>query len=134
MDNPINSKEPDEVRMGKKADRPYWVLILSILIRAAHQVGAAVFLSSFLFGTPMKPPGFYLVLVSVTGGLLLITESMRHRQFFREVIGISTIVKLILIGMAVHGGIAPKSLVVISFVLASVCSHMPKKARHRLIL
>ena len=133
MDNPINSNEPDEIRVGRKADRPYWVLILSILIRAAHQVGAAVFLSSFLFKGSFTLPVFYLVLVLVSGGLLLITESMRHRQFFREVIGISTIVKLIFLGIAVHGGIAAKLLVVTSFVLASICSHMPKKARHRLM-
>ena len=119
--------------MGRKADRPYWVLVLSILIRAAHQIGAAVFLSSFLFGIPLKLPVFYLVLVSVSGGMLLITESIRHRQFFREVIGVSTIIKLILIGIAVHGGIAVNILVMTSFVLASVCSHMPKKIRHRLI-
>ena len=133
MDDPINSKEPDEARMGKKADRPYWVLILSILIRAAHQVGAAVILSSFLFKGSFILPKFYLALVLISGGMLLITESIRHRQFFREVIGISTIVKLILLGMAVHGGVAVKFLVVASFVIASVCSHMPKKARHRLI-
>ena len=133
MDDQINSNESNGVRMGKKADRPYWVLILSILVRAAHQIGAGVFLSSFLFKGSITLPGFYLVLVLVSGGMLLITESIRHRQFFREVIGISTIIKLILIGMAVHGGIAVKFLVVTSFVLASVCSHMPKKARHRLI-
>ena len=133
MGDPTNSKEPDVARMGKKDDHPYWVLILSILVRAAHQIGAAVFLSSFLFKDSITLPGFFLVLVLVSGGLLLITESIRHRQFFREVIGISTIIKLILLGIAVHGGIAVKFLVVTSFVIASVCSHMPKKARHRLI-
>ncbi len=133
MDDLINLKESDEIRMGKKGDRPYWVLILSILIRAAHQIGAGVFLSFFLFKDSIVLPKFYLGLVLVTGGMLLITETIRHRQFFREMIGVSTIVKLILIGMAVHGGIAPKVLVVTSFVIASVCSHMPKKARHRLI-
>ena len=133
MDDPINSNEPDEARLGRKADRPYWVLILSILVRAAHQIGAAVFLSSFLFGIPQQLPGSYLILASVTGGMLLIAECIRHRQFFREVIGVGTIVKLILIGVAVHGGVTGKFLIVISFVLASICSHMPKKARHRLI-
>jgi hypothetical protein len=133
MDDLKNSNVSDEIRMGKKGDRPYWILILSILIRAAHQVGAAVFLSSFLFGVPVELPGSYLILASVSGGMLLVAECMRHRQFFREVIGVSTIVKLILIGVAVHGGVEGKILIVISFVLASVCSHMPKKARHRLI-
>ena len=58
---------------------------------------------------------------------------MRHRQFFREIIGVSTIVKLILLGMAVHGRIWVSFLVVTAFVLASVCSHLPKKIRHRLM-
>ena len=129
----MNSKKSDEIKMGRKGDRPYWVLILSIVIRSAHQVGAAVFLSSFLFEIPAELPGSYLILASVTGGMLLVAECIRHRQFFREVIGVGTIVKLILIGIAVHGGVAGKFLVVISFVLASVCSHMPKKARHRLM-
>lgn len=133
MNDLKNLKESDEIHMGKKGDRPYWVLILSILIRAAHQVGAAVFLSSFLFKGSIALPKFYLGLVLVTGGMLLVAECIRHRQFFREVIGVGTIVKLILIGVAVHGGVAGKLLVVISFVLASVCSHMPKRARHRLI-
>ena len=127
----MNPKEG--VRLGKKADRPYWVLMLSILVRAAHQVGAAVFLVSFLFGRSMKIPGFYLALVFVTGGMLLITEGMRHRQFFREIIGVSTMVKLILIGMAVHGRIGATILVITAFVLSSVCSHLPKKIRHRLL-
>ena len=43
MNEPVNLKEG--VRMGKKADRPYWVLMLSIFTRAAHQVGAGVFLA-----------------------------------------------------------------------------------------
>ena len=133
MDDPTNSKEPDGARMGKKGDRPYWVLILSILVRAAHQIGAAVFLSSFLFKDSITLPGFFLVLVLVSGGILLITESIRHRQFFRELIGVSTIVKLIFIGMAFHGGMAVKLLVLSSFALASICSHLPKNVRHRLI-
>lgn len=133
MDDRINSEDPSGVRMGKKADRPYWVLIFSILVRAAHQVGAGVFLASFLFRGSLALPPFYLVLVLATGGMLLITEGMRHRQFFREIIGVSTIVKLILLGMAVHGRVWVSFLVVTAFVLAAVCSHLPKKIRHRLI-
>ncbi len=133
MNDSMNSNEPDGVRLGRKGDRPYWVLIFSIIIRAAHQIGAAVFLSSFLFESPATLPRFYLSLVSVTGGMLLITEGIRHRQFFRELIGVSTMVKLIFLGIAFHGGVSVKLLVVSSFVLASLCSHMPKKIRHRLL-
>ncbi len=119
--------------MGRKVDRPYWVLMLSILTRAAHQIGAGVFLASFLFNESLALPPFYLVLVLVTGGMLLVTEGMRHRQFFRELIGLSTMVKLVLLGMAVHGRAGGAVLVVLSFILASVCSHLPKHIRHRLM-
>ncbi|MCM2285865.1 MAG: hypothetical protein NDI81_13860 [Desulfobacula sp.] len=131
MNEPVIATE--EVRMGRKADRPYWVLMLSIFTRAAHQVGAGVFLASFLFNESLALPPFFLALVLVTGGMLLVTEGMRHRQFFRELIGVSTIVKLILLGIAVHGRIWVSFLVVAAFILASVCSHLPKKIRHRLI-
>nr|NJM03499.1 hypothetical protein [Desulfobacula sp.] len=130
MNDPVNPKEG--VRLGKKADRPYGVLMLSIGVRAAHQIGAGVFLASFLFRESLALPAFYLVLVLVTGGVLLITEGMRHRQFFRELIGVSTIVKLVLLGMATHGR-AGGFLVVLSFFLAAVCSHLPKNIRHRLL-
>jgi len=45
-----NSGEDCEnsVKMGRIGYRPYWALNLSILIRAAHQVGAAVFLAAYL--------------------------------------------------------------------------------------
>jgi hypothetical protein len=131
MNEPVNPTK--EVRLGRKADRPYWVLVVSIGIRAAHQVGAGVFLASFLFRDTMTLPVFYLVLALGTGGMLLITEGIRHRQFFREIIGVSTMAKLILLGIAVHGRIWVSLLVVAAFVLSSVCSHLPKNIRHRLI-
>lgn len=134
MDDPAKIKAPDDLKLGRKADRPYWVMILSVLVRSVHQIGAGVFISSFLFGVPKPLPGFYTALASVTGVILLITECIRHRQYFRELIGISTIIKLVLIGMIIHAGIAVKLLAIVAFVIASVSSHLPKNIRHRLII
>lgn len=62
------AKEYDQSRQGRIGNRPFWVLTLSIAIRAVHQVGAAVFLASFLLDGIDRPPALYLTLVLVSGG------------------------------------------------------------------
>lgn len=119
---------------GRLGDRPYWVLASSIFIRAAHQVGAAVFLGSFLMENVITLPRLYLVIVSISGLVLVLTESMRHRQLLRELSGISTLIKLVILGLAYHGWIPAVPAVLFAFVVASICSHAPKSIRHRLIL
>lgn len=127
------TKKVGEIRTGRIGDRPYWVLIFSIFVRAIHQVGAAVFLGSFLLGNSIDLPGLYLIIVCVSGVILLITEGVRHRQLLRELSGISTLIKLILMGLAYHGGVPATPVILFSFVLASLCSHAPKSIRHRLL-
>lgn len=118
--------------MGRVVDRPYWLLNFSVFIRAAHQVGAAVFLASFLF--PQTPlPLFYLVLTVVSGVGLVGTEYMRHRQLYREFAGLVTIVKMLLLGAAYHGIVPAMPAVVCAFVLASVGAHVAKNIRHRML-
>ncbi len=126
-------KKIKEVRTGRIGDRPYWILIFSIFVRAIHQVGAAVFLGSFLLGESIDLPLLYLIIVSVSGVILLITEGVRHRQLLRELSGISTLIKLVLLGLAYHSGVAATPVILFCFVLASICSHAPKSIRHRLI-
>ena len=120
--------------LGRTADRPYWVLILSVIIRALHQVGAAVFLAAFLMKDIVDIPFFYTGLAAVTGILLLFTEGLRHRQLLREVSGISTVLKLVLLGLIYHGWVPAIPAVLFVFLLASFFSHAPKNIRHRLIL
>lgn len=120
--------------MGRIGARPYWVLSLSIVIRALHQLGAAVFLASFLFTKSVSLPPVYLYLVFVTGFALIFTEWLRHRQLFREVSGLATAVKLILLGAAYHHFLPMTGTVVVTFFLASIFSHAPKNIRHRLML
>lgn len=119
--------------MGRIGERPYWVLSLSIIIRALHQIGAAVFLTIFLLGENLSLPPFYLYLAFVTGFFLIFTEWLRHRQVFREVSGIATMAKLLLLGAAYHQFLPTSGTVVFIFLLASICSHAPKKIRHKLI-
>jgi hypothetical protein len=119
--------------MGRIGDRPYWVLNLSILIRAVHQVGAAVFLAAYLLDAIPGPPLVYVIIALVSGGLLLGTEWLRHRQIFRELAGMITIAKLLLLGAAFHGFLPLPATVLLAFVIASVGAHAPKKVRHRLL-
>ena len=127
------SVQNNRTKLGRTADRPYWVVILSIIIRAFHQVGAAVFLAGFLLKDIQAFSDFYLFLAAVTGVLLLITEGMRHRQIFREVSGIITMLKLIVLGLATHHLLPGLPSVLMVFLIASFFSHAPKSIRHRLL-
>lgn len=129
----LEKKYTQKERMGRIGERPYWVLNLSIVIRALHQVGAAVFLTTFLLKDAFVLPRFYLYLVFVSGFALIFTEWMRHRQVFREVSGIATFIKLIFLGAAFHQFLPMTPTVVFTFLLASICSHAPKKVRHKLM-
>lgn len=122
-----------ETKMGRIGNRPYWLLNLALFIRAAHQVGAAVFLAVFLLDGKQLLPPLYLVVVFSSGVVLMLVEWVRHRQIFREVSGICTIVKLALIGAAYHGFLSAPVTVLFAFILASVCAHAPKSVRHRLL-
>lgn len=120
-------------KMGRIGDRPYWILNLSLVIRALHQVGAAVFLAAYLLDAVPGPPLVYVIIALVSGGLLLGTEWLRHRQIFRELAGMITIAKLLLLGAAYHGFLPPPTTVLLAFVVASLGAHAPKKVRHRLL-
>ncbi len=128
-----NEEGVHQVELGRVGDRPLWVLALSILIRAVHQVGAAVYLASFLLDDLETPAPVYLVLTVISGCLLVVTEGMRHRQMYREVAGMSSFVKLILLGGAYHGFFPEAITVLAAFILASVGAHAPKSVRHRLL-
>ena len=119
--------------MGPVAPRPYWLVLLSVAIRALHQVGAAVYLSSFLLDGIVGPPAFYLWLSIVTGLALVVTEAMRHRALYREVAGLATLIKLVLLGIAYHGYLPQTAMVALAFFIAAIAAHLPKNLRHRLV-
>ena len=119
--------------MGPVAPRPYWLVLISVVIRALHQVGAAVYLSSFLLAGIIGPPAVYLWLSIITGVALVVTEGMRHRALYREVAGLATLIKLVLLGIAYHGYLPQTAMVTLAFFIAAIAAHLPKNLRHRLI-
>ncbi len=130
------NKEPlhqETQRLGRIGPRPLWVLKLSILIRAIHQVGAAVFLTAYLLEDIPAVPPVYLLLAFISGAALLFTEWLRHREIYRELSGMATFVKLLLLGIAFHGFLPQTATIVCAFLLASVASHAPKQYRHRVL-
>ncbi len=133
MDKRQTTEKHDAAKLGKVGYRPLWILKLSICLRAVHQVGAAVFLASYLLEEVNGPPIMYLNLAIISGVALLLAEAMRHRQIYRELSGLSTLIKLILLGLAFHN-IFPQTITVITvFLLSSLSSHAPKLYRHRLL-
>jgi NhaP-type Na+/H+ or K+/H+ antiporter len=128
MQEPVGCKDN---KMGRIGNRPWWILNFSILVRAGHQVGAAVFLAAFLLDVQL--PFLYLIIVFGSGVALFLAEWMRHRQICRELSGVSTFIKLLLIGAAYHGFLSAPITVLLAFILASVGAHAPKMVRHRLL-
>lgn len=125
--------ESKKAKIGYTADRPYWMRHVSIFVRAIHQVGAAVFLGSYLLSDTVAVPRLYLLIAIISGLLLLSVEGIRHRQFMREIFGLVTIFKIIIIGLAYHHYLPPTPTVLFAFFLASIISHVPKAIRHRLL-
>ena len=134
MRDETNNGCENNSKMGRIGDRPFWALYLSLLIRAAHQVGAAIFLAAYLLDAIPGPPTVYVVVALLSGGLLLATEWLRHRQIFRELAGTISVVKLLLLGAAYHGFLPLPTTVLLVFIIASIAAHAPKKVRHRLLL
>jgi hypothetical protein len=120
-------------RMGRIGHRPFWILHLSVLIRAVHQVGAAVYLAAYLLGDGISPTSGYALVAYFSGVLLVFTEWLRHRQLYREIAGLATLGKLLLLGAAMHTLLPAVWAVLTAFVLASICAHLPKQLRHRLV-
>ncbi|KIH77011.1 hypothetical protein SAMN05660860_00520 [Geoalkalibacter ferrihydriticus] len=121
-------------KIGRICERPSWVFPVALLTRAAHQLGAAVVLAAYLLDAIPGPPMAYLVLALVSGGALLVTEGMQHRQIFRELVGIITLLKVLIFGAAYHGFLPLQETTLLAFVMASIAAHAPKKIRHRLLL
>lgn len=126
-------EKKENVRLGAAKQRPYGLVLISVVVRALHQIGAAVYLSSFLLDEIAGPPLFYLGLAVVTGLMLMVTEGLRHIQFYREVAGIGTFLKLILLGIAYHGLLPQTATVTAAFMVAAIAAHVPKNIRHRLL-
>lgn len=123
----------NDPNIGRIAERPYWMTYVSLVARAVHQVGAALFLAYYLFGENSGTPTAYLILATLSGFLLMAVEAVRHRQLLREISGVTTLFKLVIIGLAFHAWIPAYPAILVAFLLASLVSHAPKKIRHKVI-
>ena len=130
--NPHEGRQGDGA-MGRIGARPFWVLGLSIAVRAIHLVGAGVVLAVFLHGDALPELRGYSVLATASGFLLLGSEWLRHRQLWRELAGVVTLVKIILLGAVFHGLFPGRETMLLLFVAAAVAAHAPKTVRHRLL-
>ncbi len=134
MDTTAKKRRNKHDKLGIIADRPYWMVYVSLASRAVHQIGAAVFLATYI----LSPDNTHawkvsLLVAAISGFLLLGVEAIRHRQFLREVFGLTTIFKLVLVGFAHHGWLPAIPSVSVAFLIASLVSHAPKAVRHRLM-
>jgi len=120
-------------KIGRVSKRPYAIYLLSILVRAFHQIGASVFLAVYLLNLMPGLPQKYLLLAILSGGILIVLEWVCHPQLFREVSGTVTLGKCFLLGAAFHGILPPSGTVLLAFFAAALVAHAPKKIRHRLL-
>jgi hypothetical protein len=118
---------------GRIGNRSYGMLLFSIIVRAVHQVGAAIFLAMYLLPWEGASGGLYTVMVMGSGLVLVVTEWLRHRQLYREISGLVTMGKCLLLGAVIHGLLPAAPFVLIVFVLASLGAHAPKNIRHRML-
>lgn len=118
------------VRLGRVGNRPLPRLWLSIVIRALQQLSAGFYLGTvFLQGGNNRQMLFCTV---ISGGFLLVAESLRHRQMYREVTGLMTCIKCVLLGWVAHGLMYSQWLLVAVFFFAAIVGHAPKNIRHRI--
>lgn len=122
-----------EHKLGQVRHRPYSMLAVSIVSRALHQVGAAIFLAVYILDGLPRPPLGYVIVAAVSGGVLFLLEWWRHRELYKETAGVITILKVVALGAAYHGFLPGKTTILAAFLIASVGAHAPKQVRHRLL-
>ena len=130
--NTLERKTGDR-RLGRTGERSYGTLLFSIIVRAVHQIGAAIFLTPYLLDCEAGYSDMYTLMVMGSGLILILTEWLRHRQLYREPCGMVTFGKCLLLGAVIHGLLPGKPFVLIVFVVASLGAHAPKNIRHRLL-
>lgn len=133
MQHRPKNESDKNAKIGRIDERPAWVRHLSLPVRALHQLGAAVILATWLFDGPSVGAGLFLALTLVSGGLLMAGDWMQHRQLLRELVGVATLGKILLFGVAYHGFLPRGTTVVLVFLGAAMVAHAPRKIRHRLL-
>ena len=130
--NLAGKDETKTVALGRTRNRPIWGLWLSICVRAVHQFCVALMFGVLFLGEG-EGTGSILWFAAGSGVLLCFTEGARHREMYREVSGVVTFGKCILLGGAVHGVLPELPTFCLVFFVASLAAHAPKHVRHRLL-
>ncbi len=111
---------------GKGRPGQRWI---SIALRSAHLAG--VVMTGVGVMAAGSSPHYAAALMLATGGGLFAIDLRQHRDLWREVAGVFTLCKLVVVlGMMLLPGIA-RPLFWLALVASAVISHAPHAVRHR---
>ena len=99
--------------------------------RAAHLLAASAVLGACLWNVGDRGVHWWWLAAGVSGGLLILAELLKHVELYREVAGWSTVLKLLLLALALAAPVAAPWLMSAAFVVAVVGGHAPRVWRHR---
>ena len=105
---------------------------LTMALRAAHALAAAVVTGAALLGAEPALARPWLLALALSGGAFALGEALKSGVFFLELRGALVIAKLTTAGL-LGGALLGRPLLVAGLLLASVLmSHAPRQVRHRL--
>ncbi len=123
------TEKPDRSRLAPTSERPYAIYLGSVFVRALHLLAAGTILGAYLLGAGRENLPTFHAIVALTGGMLVVSEWMGHRELYRQLSGISILTKLILLGLLPIFPDYGAPLVVTAFLFSAITSHLPKKLR-----
>lgn len=106
---------------------------LNITLRTIHLIGVAGIGGAFLYHAPKSAWGFYLVLLVISGFGMLILDFWSNHRCLLQVRGISTIVKLFVLMLAMVVGLETYILITV-IIISGVVAHAPGKVRYFYLL
>lgn len=121
----------DDTRLGRVGDRPSWIRTGSVFVRAAHLLAASAVAGAVLLDVEDPVVHTWWIAAAVSGVVLLVAESMRHVELYRELGGWSTVLKLALVGGIAVVPAAGPGLMAAAVVVAALGAHLPRRWRHR---
>jgi hypothetical protein len=124
----------EDTGLGRTGERPSWIRSGSVFVRAVHLLAASAVLGAGLWEIPGPRTCPWWIAAAASGLLLLAAEALRHRELHREVCGLATALKLVLLGGAAALPAGAPWLLSAAFVVAVLGAHFPKRWRHRKLL
>lgn len=105
----------------------------SVFVRALHLAPASVILGGFWFGVPHSELHLFYMLAGLSGLVLMAIEMMGHPGYFRQGVGVATVVKLSLLVLVPFSGNLGFILMLVTYCIAVIGAHMTKRWRHRIL-